>query len=292
MDERRRILLWALASGILLAAFTAYVLLDAFVIERAFSQAMDAPSAVDTPSIGGAADEYGDAVIALSTYRHENSNVYVADVTLTDASQLKTALARDTYGRNITETTSAMALGNGARLAVNGDYYGSRRTGYVVRNGTIYRETAASADQEDLCVYADGGMAIIREGDVSASALVSRGAVQVFSFGPALVDGGEIVVGENDEVGKAMVSNPRTAIGMISPLHYIFVVADGRTDESEGLSLYELAAFCQTLGAQVAYNLDGGGSSTMVLDGEIVNQPTTNGKKTTERAVSDIVYVD
>ena len=68
-------------------------------------------------------------------------------------------------------------------------------------------------------------------------------------------------------------------------------MADGRTDESAGLSLYELASFLQTLGAQTAYNLDGGGSSVMVFNGQIVNNPTTSGRKTGERSVSDIVGI-
>ena len=88
-----------------------------------------------------------------------------------------------------------------------------------------------------------------------------------------------------------MTSNPRTAIGIYDDLHYVFVVSDGRTDESEGLSLYQLAEFMQSLGVTTAYNLDGGGSSTMYCNGEIVNNPTTNGKSIKERKVSDIVYV-
>ena len=78
----------------------------------------------------------------------------------------------------------------------------------------------------------------------------------MFSFGPALVADGEITVSQKDEVGKAMVSNPRTAIGVVAPLHYLFVVSDGRTSQSAGLSLYELAQLMQLLGAQTAYNLD------------------------------------
>ena len=88
-----------------------------------------------------------------------------------------------------------------------------------------------------------------------------------------------------------MASNPRTAIGIYEDGHYVFVVSDGRTDESEGLSLYELAEFLQELGVETAYNLDGGGSSTMVYQGEVVNNPTTSGNSVKERSVSDIVYI-
>ena len=90
---------------------------------------------------------------------------------------------------------------------------------------------------------------------------------------------------------RAQVTNPRTAIGVLSPLHYIFVVSDGRTDESVGLSLLELAQLMQDLGCTLAYNLDGGGSSTMWFNGEVLNRPTTFGDKISERSVSDIVYI-
>ena len=96
---------------------------------------------------------------------------------------------------------------------------------------------------------------------------------------------------QNEEVGMALASNPRTAIGILGEKHYVYVVSDGRTEESAGLSLYELSEFLQELGCKTAYNLDGGGSSTMVFQGEVVNKPTTGGDRISERAVSDIVYI-
>ncbi|MBQ4410259.1 MAG: phosphodiester glycosidase family protein, partial [Firmicutes bacterium] len=144
---------------------------------------------------------------------------------------------------------------------------------------------------EDLVIYEDGSFAIIDEDDVTAEQLLEDGAMQVLSFGPALIEDGEIAVTKNEEVSKAMASNPRTAIGIYEDGHYVFVVSDGRTDESEGLSLYELAEFLQELGVETAYNLDGGGSSTMVYQGEVVNNPTTSGNSVKERSVSDIVYI-
>ena len=87
-----------------------------------------------------------------------------------------------------------------------------------------------------------------------------------------------------------MGSNPRTAIGQIGEGHYVMVVSDGRTDESAGLSVYELAQVMADLGCETAYNLDGGGSSTMYFNGAVVNNPTS-GHGIKERSVSDIVYI-
>ena len=132
---------------------------------------------------------------------------------------------------------------------------------------------------------------VIEESEVTAQELLDKDAWQVLSFGPGLVEDGEIAVSENEEVGKAMASNPRTALGVTEDGHYLFVVSDGRTSESEGLSLYEMAEFMQSLGAATAYNLDGGGSSTMYFNGEVVNNPTTSGRSIKERSVRDIVYL-
>ncbi len=176
-------------------------------------------------------------------------------------------------------------------MAINGDFYGTQEDGHVLRNGVIYRNSAVSG-QEDLVIYKDGSFEIISEENVTAEELLEAGAQQILSFGPALVSDKTVCVSENDEVGKAMASNPRTAIGIIDERHYVFVVSDGRTDESAGLSLSELAEFITTnLGVVTAYNLDGGGSSTMYFNGEVINNQTTNGKSIKERSVSDIVYI-
>ena len=297
---RRR---WPVLYGAALAALTAFILLDAFVIPHIYSTADSGGSSPMTQSLNAQTEtdksaavttdttyDDGNICVTITTYREYDTDIYVADVTLSSADALKTALADSTYGKNITETTSSIADEVNAILAINGDYY-SARSGYVIRNGVLYRSTSAGSDQEDLVIWSDGTFDIISEGDCTAQELLDKGAQQVLSFGPGLVENGEIAVDENDEVAKARTSNPRTAIGMIGKLHYVFVVADGRTDESEGLSLYELAEFMKSLGADTAYNLDGGGSSTMVFNGEVVNKPTTNGKNISERKVSDIVCI-
>jgi len=227
--------------------------------------------------------------ITVTQYRAYDSNIYVADVEVTDGTSILSAFANNTYGRNITDTTSDMAEENNAVLAINGDYYGARQSGYVIRNGVVYRNQGSNG--EDMVISKDGSLSFISESDTTTDSLIQKQAWQVLSFGPVLVENGEVAVTENDEVGMAMASNPRTAIGTVAKNHYLFVVSDGRTSESAGLSLYELANFIKSLGATNVYNLDGGGSSTMVFQGEVVNNPTTNGNKISERAVSDILYI-
>ncbi len=323
---------WAWVYGILLTAYTAFTMLNVFVIphdtvkmdQSAMAEVYRTDTADEVTSSGGNIAEtesvrgmissetgateavteptvtatengyiYQDSTMTITlTERYVYSTmVYVADIQLSGIATLRSGLAEDSFGRNLTEKTSDIADRVGAILAINGDFYGFRDTGYVIRNGILYRDRKKSDDAEDLVIYEDGSMQIIREGDVTAEELLANGALQVYSFGPGLVENGEITVDSSSEVSKSMSSNPRTAIGMIEPLHYVMVVSDGRTSESEGLSLLQLATIMQDLGCEQAYNLDGGGSTTMYFNGQVINNPTTSGKKTKERSVSDIVYI-
>lgn len=77
----------------------------------------------------------------------------------------------------------------------------------------------------------------------------------------------------------------------MEPLHYIFIVCDGRTSKSRGTDFYETAKLFRSYGVSDAYNLDGGGSATMVFGGKFINRPTVRGKVFEERAISDIIYI-
>jgi len=297
---------WAAFYSSLLIAFTVYLGMDTFVLTRIYSVAAETGSSSvseaayaeqknETAYVAEAAvseTSYSDENIqvTLTEYREYDTSIYVADVVLASSEYLQTAFAQNAYGRNVTEKTSETAESTGAVLAINGDYYGAQEEGYVLRNGVLYRNRAAYG-QADLVIYSDGSFGIINEEDVTAEELLADGARQILSFGPALVEDGNILVSEGEEVVRAKARNPRTAIGMIDELHYVFVVSDGRMDESSGLSLSQLAEFMKGLGVVTAYNLDGGGSSTMYFNGEIINNPTTDGWSIEERSVSDIVYI-
>lgn len=292
MDNKRRFPIFA-CYAFVAAVFSTYVVLDTFVIQRTFAVVTPAEqhqAAQSSTNVGAQANSGTN--VTMSTHTYNGTTVYVADVYADDVTSLLAAFANNAYGRNVSAVTSEIASSNNALLAINGDCYGLRDAGYVVRNGVLYRSDSAGSDQEDLVIYQDGTFQIVKEGDVSAQELVDAGAWQVFSFGPGLVENGTILVSEGDEVGRAKASNPRTAIGKVADGHYVFVVSDGRTDESEGLSLSELATFMvEELDVTCAYNLDGGGSSTMVYSGDLVNNPTSSGRSIKERGVTDIVYI-
>ncbi len=218
---------------------------------------------------------------------------YVADVVVSDATQVRSAFAEDSFGENIIENTSDIAADNDAVLAINGDYYGFRDTGIVIRNGVVFRDEGA---RQGLAFYRDGTVQVYDETATTADQLVADGVWNTLSFGPALLENGEIVSGIDDVEVDTNFGNhsiqgeqPRTAVGIIDANHYVFVVVDGRSPGySAGVTMTGLAEIMQGLGATTAYNIDGGGSSTMYFNGEVVNNPLGKGE---ERGTSDILYV-
>lgn len=288
---------YALVFGTLLTSGFTYSLLKTFVLSEAMttvqattSNTEAAKEAASNATITDTSYSDGNISVTLTEKTVANTQVYVAEVTTTSSDYLKTALAQNTYGTNVTAKTSETAAANNAILAVNGDYYGANSTGYVIKNGVIYRDTVRDDyENGDLAIFSDGHFEIIYENEVTAQELLDKGIVNLLAFGPSLVENGEITVSTSSEVGQSMSSNPRSAIGIIDENHYIIVVSDGRTSESAGLSLYELAEVMQSYGVKTAYNLDGGGSSTLYFNGQVINKPTTNGT-ISERSVSDIVY--
>lgn len=223
----------------------------------------------------------------------EKITYYAADVQLQNGASLSSAFAKNAFGRNIIENTSVIAANNNALFAINGDYYGFRNDGVIIRNGTLYRNEPA---RTGLALYADGTIKSYDETKKTAASLLADGVTQTYSFGPALVSDGKVAadleqVKIDTNFGNRSIqgANPRTGIGLISANHYLFVVVDGRKEGySAGMTLSQFAQLFKELGAVEAYNLDGGGSSTMVFQGRVVNNPLG---KETERGVSDILYV-
>lgn len=242
--------------------------------------------------------ESDDATVTISEHVTGTGSAtvtyYVADVVLTDATRLRSAFADNRFGTNIVENTSQIAADNDAVFAINGDYYGFRETGIVIRNGVVYRDKGA---RQGLAFYRDGTVKVYDETATTAQELLDAGVWNALSFGPAVLQDGQVVDGIEDVEVDTNFGNhsiqgdqPRTAVGVVDENHLVFVVVDGRSPGySAGVTMTELATLLQGLGATTAYNLDGGGSSTMVFDGAVVNNPLGKGD---ERGTSDILYIE
>lgn len=207
---------------------------------------------------------------------------YVADVYIRDIECLQSGFADDTYGRGHDEWPKDIAERLGGVLAVNGDYYGLREDGIVIRNGVLYRED--EMPPRDLCVlFWDGTMETYPSMAIDAKELMDQGAYQAWNFGPLLLDEtGAAKENFNSDVNKV---NPRTAIGYYEPGHYCFVVVNGRSDDSPGLTTAELSKLMEKLGCMRAYNLDGGQTSMMICGGKLVNDAYKGGRECSDAIV-------
>lgn len=314
-SRTRRAVVSAVLAVTLSAGGAAAWALDRFVIPHAQItnvseyEASQAGTTTNSSTEGTSADTAATAVVTDTSYTSGDTGVtistvttgsgddtvtyYVADVVLEDATTLKSAFAEDTYGGNITETTSAIAGDHNAIFAINGDYYGFRDTGIVIRNGVVYRDEGA---RQGLAFYKDGSVKVYDETTTSADQLIADGVWNTLSFGPSLLDNGEIASGIEDVEVDTNFGNhsiqgeqPRTAVGVIDGNHLVFVVVDGRSPGySAGVTMTGLAQIMKDLGATIAYNIDGGGSSTMYFNGSLVNNPLGENK---ERGTSDILYI-
>lgn len=313
-----------LVFSIILGSATAYTLLEAFVLDREIAvetidrrpiqtpvttgqgsgkddPTNEAPPTVDYPIIEDRYYKDENIEITIDEIEYNNhygiaNKVFIIDLKLSSVEYLRTFVNTSSSGKIKTETVSDMAKKNNAIFAINGDYFSFRNQGLVLRDYTkVYFKTARkSSDDDALCILENGAFLMLNENDLANSRgrieNIPSGAYQIFSFGPHLVLDGEIAVKENQEVGQAAAANPRTAIGIIEPLHYKIVVAEGRLHRyggRDGLKLYELAEIMQDLGCTNAYNLDGGSSTTLYFNGRVLNELPDD-----ERNVSDCIFIN
>ena len=218
---------------------------------------------------------------------------FVANVYVDDPAQLQTAFAGEEYSKSNSEATSAIAERHDAILAVNGDYYNYKdKNGLVIRNGVLYRDEASTRDQ--LLIMNDGTFVALPRGTYNAGEgqkYIDEGVVQSFTFGPLLVnDGAAVELPEKYIIStKDTIREPRTAIGMIEPYHYVAVFVEGRIKRSGGVPVQWLAERMAGLGAVEAINLDGGKTSCLLFMGTKISLSNPDGRVRDGRSVSGLI---
>jgi exopolysaccharide biosynthesis protein len=170
-----------------------------------------------------------------------------------------------------------------AVVAIDGDFltdHPDDPKGVIIRDGLV----AVDDDENATLVFMpDGTMHIFAAGEVTADDLLAKGVTNAFSFGPVLINDGVIQDGLDKHYLRP--KNPRAAVGMIEPNHFLLVLVEGRSDRSKGMTLVELADFFASWNCQVAYNMDGGASATMSFMGENISE--YQGSLTGQRPVAD-----
>ena len=201
---------------------------------------------------------------------------YETEVKTRGGEQLQSFLTRSlrVYERPVT-----IARKHSAVLAFTDDYFSLRKYGVAIRAGDIYRDAMRGSNTayppgDTLAVFADGSMRAFVVNAHTAAEFLDMGAVHVLTFGPWLISGGII---------NPMVSSdtymyyrePRSAIGMIAPGHYLIVTVDGRYTGAKGVYFSWLTKRMQEVGVTEAINLDGGGTTALVFMGVQLSRVST-----------------
>jgi exopolysaccharide biosynthesis protein len=181
------------------------------------------------------------------------------------------------------ETTSTIAENNDAVAAINGGGFtdqssdqkwtgtGGLPTGVIMNDGkVIYNDLGENKESDVLAITKEGVMLV---GNYTVAKLKELGVQEALNFGPSLVINGRMTPMSGD---GGQGTAPRTAIGQRKDGAIILLVIDGRGVSSLGATLKETQEVMYKLGAVNAMNLDGGKSTTMYYNGEIINTPSNS----------------
>ena len=218
-----------------------------------------------------------------------DTTIYVAHIRTTGKDRISIGYAAETPEEKRDFATSIAAM-NHAVFAVNGDFWNEEDnpwTGIIIRDGVVYKEKLS---EDMITLNPDGTFSCYtRESNPITLEELEEAKIQnTLSFGPELLDDG--VYGNVDEHFLAWV-NPRTAIGMVEPNHFVVICCDGRSSRSRGLKLRALADIFTELGCTEAYNLDGGQSMSLVFMGELLNDHSDDWGDSSLRRMPEIVYI-
>lgn len=202
---------------------------------------------------------------------------HVADIYIASMENFITYTANNQVRSYDTQDVLEMSQVTNSLLTIGGDFITYQKGGFLVRNGIVYKETTNNVS---ICaLFPDGTMETYEPRQYTIEDIKNRGAVQVWSFGPTLLDENGQVRKKYDMPRAVSHNNPRSAIGYYEPGHYCFVVADGRQDGyAKGLTIPDLAQIFADLGCTKAYNLDGGGSAVMTFDQKMYSKQSNGGR--------------
>lgn len=223
----------------------------------------------------------------IKGYSGYDMGYWVVDVHVGHASQLRTAAA-ESFSTTTTLPVESIAGRVNAVVAVNGDYFARHRDGFAVRQGSLI-QNKLKGNRDLLLIDEDGDFHVFHmpeKGELSDT-VDGKKVTNAFFFGPILVENGEARKNlPSFDFLKPDKYTARLAICQIGPLHYKLIVTTMEQDYTLGMRLKDFAQLCQEEGAQTAYNLDGGLSTTLFFNGQRLNEQN----RVNFRNIPDIVY--
>ena len=174
-------------------------------------------------------------------------------------------------------------------------YEAERTVGIIIRNGRIlsdktHRQPGHQLPNLDMMAqYPDGRLEVYLCNEHTAQELIDMGAVNVYSFGPILIRDGEINELLYDTFYRSL--EPRQALGMIAPGHYLLISCQGRRKDSVGTPLQRIAEIMKERGVTQALNLDGGNTMALIFRGRMLNKLATYKNKEFIRQVTSIIGI-
>ncbi len=192
--------------------------------------------------------------------------------------------------------TSTAATTNNALVAFNGSYFNTSTGGSTVffkYDGAVVNQTVNGFN-----TYRENGAVVLNNAGLPSVVAKPSGGWTTLTQ-PVALAGGPLLILDGQELSQLVVDfnetrHPRTAVGITATNKMLIVVVDGRSSQSQGLTIPQLSKLMAGLGCTQALNLDGGGSSTAWVKGEgVVNFPTDNGTfdHEGERAVATVFTV-
>ena len=272
------------------ALLTMLLLIAACLPARAADRLPDPIPWPDAGSLSENGTMYQDGSITVlaDTIRLYETDIVVAWIRVSDAAQVRTALAAP-FPSKKRRTTEAIANENGAVLALSGDFFSYHNEGIVMRNGVLLRNQPVKS-RDTLLIDRNGDFSILHPTTREAFDQVRENVREAFCFGPWLVSRGEKLT-DYRQVRQDLDANGRHIrlfIGQTAPLSYVVVSSEGpEHPRSLGLTLKQAANVAEALGCREAYNLDGGSSATVMLNGRQISHQARQFKM---RPVGDIIY--
>ena len=221
--------------------------------------------------------------VTITSHQTENAFYYLSHIVINDPSQIRSGLSHDTYGGEREKPTDAANRLNWV-IGTNGSNF-SYDTGRPVYAGTCIKNRevmeGSATNGLEICLMSNGVL-FSPEMFVDPHKLIASGVTDTWSCGDTLlvIDGKNVNVGDANEDYRY----PRTAVGMVQPCEYYLITA-GTTGYAMGLTYREIRDILLEHDCTFGKCMDGGGSSSLVFQGQLINTPVT-----TERPVVDFLY--